>query len=64
MRRCADCQWWEPAGGEIYNPSSGKCHRNAPSAKGECLVYRLVWPTTERDDWCGEFSPYQSENSK
>ena len=57
---CATCRYFKPD----VNPNlRGECRRSPPA-----LVYlkyptysRSEWPTTFRDDWCGEYLPV-SEN--
>lgn len=45
---CDTCQYWD-------SQSSGRCRRNAPSPS---FVREGVgiWPSTNHDDWCGEYS--------
>lgn len=59
---CKNCRFWSRFKG---NETTGRCRREAPSlgisGGGALTVYGLgtdtkaKWPTTEFDDWCGEF---------
>ena len=42
---CGGCLWWR-----AERADEGQCHRHAPRAV-------VVWPTTKRDDYCGEAEP-------
>jgi len=48
-RKCEFCRLWDRFGGL----DEGRCRRRPPfvnPANKEC-----VWPTTQINDWCGEF---------
>lgn len=50
--RCDECQWW------VKNPRTvtvGECHRMPPFPADDIAAPRY-WPTTKRDDFCGEFT--------
>ena len=57
--KCGNCRWWENNydGQESPKPpSTGWCHRYPPAV----ITYHTdgddtVWPTTNVDDFCGEF---------
>ena len=61
--KCEDCKFWE----ERTGTSEGYCHRNAPicyfyrwkdvehNMLDDALTSAAAWPSTELDDWCGEF---------
>jgi len=52
--KCPDCAYWleEPEEG------FGECRRYAPRpALNDVTKTIPYWPTTETDDWCGEFRP-------
>jgi hypothetical protein len=59
--KCADCKFWRP--GENPQPWSddmGACHRHAPASVGTAHAVavgamRNQWPTTLKDDFCGDF---------
>jgi len=54
--RCADCKFWEM---DMSERNFGVCKANAPSPSvmktEENDEYKLVWPLTGKDDWCGQF---------
>ena len=54
-KRCSDCKDWDYVKGNF-----GFCRHNAPSpmvVRGTVKdEYTLVWPSTGRDDFCGEFN--------
>lgn len=55
---CSRCRYWKPSGGEL-----GECRRYPPAPSTieedeDVTKYFAVvndWPTTEKDDYCGEF---------
>ena len=50
--RCDECRWWK------RNPHSalvGECRRMPPHPADNAVDPRW-WPSTRRDDWCGEFA--------
>lgn len=55
---CKDCHFWERNDEE----GNGCCCRFPPvpilHTDEKCA--RAVWPETEPEDWCGEFSPSSS----
>lgn len=47
---CATCRWW------LRNPHTvlvGECRRMPPQPADNAADPRW-WPTTRRNDWCGE----------
>jgi hypothetical protein len=44
---CEDCRFWERS---QFGPG-GTCHRYPPTRSGAIVT----WPSTDADDWCGEF---------
>ncbi len=44
---CQRCAYWQRLRGAAAD--QGLCRRQSP------LLERASWPTTEQDDWCGEF---------
>ena len=48
---CGGCLWW--ASGEVAD--EGQCHRYAP--RPTTTRAGVVWPTTTRDDYCGDVEP-------
>jgi hypothetical protein len=52
---CVDCKYYENLG-ERMMPTSGLCHRRAPSiVKGDLGD---KWPIVEDGEWCGEYEEY------
>lgn len=59
--KCEDCHYWE----NIKDTDCGECHRHAPSPTkceinecGDIVEHGLIFydrPTTNPEDWCGEF---------
>lgn len=55
---CASCTWWDKSDDEALD---GKCRRRSPLDTGGMMSnVETVWPSTNRDDWCGD---YQSARS-
>jgi hypothetical protein len=51
---CSGCKYWK-AGNE--RSTWGQCRKNAPvpyTDKQPRSTPNAQWPTTKRDDWCGE----------
>lgn len=48
-RSCQNCQWWIR-----INSLIGECRRMPPHPADNVEDPRW-WPTTKREDWCGEF---------
>jgi hypothetical protein len=67
--RCRGCRFWWPTaegtGNEPHRERSilGQCRRYAPPAQVADLPdhgrHYPSWPTTKRDDWCGEHQHIQ-----
>lgn len=60
---CHGCRYWQLIGDEFLD---GECRRHAPRLSGMAAPHGdaihqdpkwAMWPTTFRDDWCGEFAP-------
>ena len=51
---CENCRMWQ---GLYEKSKTGTCRRHAPRPTFDSLVTdsEVLWPTTERDDYCGEF---------
>jgi hypothetical protein len=51
---CEDCLYWRQRTPET--PKRAECHRNPPLriVDGDTCSWS-EWPTTDKDDWCGEF---------
>jgi len=51
--KCKDCKFWDYVKGD-----SALCRRMPPTAVpmrvAEGVELTLVWPSTMKDDWCGE----------
>jgi hypothetical protein len=61
--KCKNCTYWSRGQDDI---SFGLCRRYAPSPTVMELSphganYHIVWPSTGRDDVCGEFESYIKE---
>lgn len=58
MKRCENCYNWEA---HNENPLFGLCRAYAPTAtivpQEAGRKYQIVWPSTGKDDWCGDFAP-------
>lgn len=56
--RCADCQWWDRANAWGESKSKAACRVRAPSIRADRMACDVsaVWPSTNADDWCGQFS--------
>jgi len=58
---CRDCRFWERWAGDtdtMLPIDNGWCHRFPPTnASGS-----WEFPTSNEDDWCGEFQRVESEN--
>jgi len=52
MKKCKDCKNWD-----YQSDNFGFCRANAPcpSVVAKSSEYVLVWPSTGKDDWCGQF---------
>jgi hypothetical protein len=58
MRTCETCRYFAPSA--LAQPT---CRRNAPqvvsfaiqTAVGQQVAVKGAWPTTQADDWCGEW---------
>ncbi len=46
--RCGDCRWRGPY---------GQCRLRGPIAVKGRHFMETEWPTTNDEDWCGEFAP-------
>lgn len=46
---CETCRFWFAQSG------MGKCHRRAPSYDVAVTSTHAAWPTTMRDNWCGDY---------
>ena len=56
---CAICRYWDESDEEALD---GKCRRHSPIVTGGMMSsVETVWPTTNRDDWCGEYRAHQQE---
>jgi hypothetical protein len=57
--KCGECRYWKPHAARDDWPD-GHCRRSPPSMivtdAGE-VVEESRWPSTERNDWCGEWKP-------
>lgn len=53
--RCEKCRWWDNQE-STGCPEFGQCHRFPPRYSGEDVMQERNWPTTNADDWCGEFA--------
>ena len=72
---CAHCYYWDFQS-DRDTAESGVCRRRAPipravHADEECGTFRssigdIVWPVTDRGDWCGDYTfiGLQSEPEK
>lgn len=66
MVHCKDCRYWD-----YTNDQSGFCRRGAPRPaplaipKGQMgvLEFTLVWPSTAKDDSCGEGEPIEEADA-
>ena len=63
-KTCETCRWWDSAKYE------GQCRRHAPRLSGQAAPHGnathqdpmfRAWPTTWRDDWCGEHQPREED---
>ena len=63
---CHTCRFWQSFDNEVFD---GDCRREAPKLAGMAAPHgnatfqdpkAAMWPTTQRDDWCGEFAPNPS----
>lgn len=68
-RVCANCKHWDTEqqsfdqydfaprgkGGHHCNGTASECRRNPPVAGDPKSFQSAVWPTTGREDYCGEF---------
>lgn len=54
-RSCRECQFWD-GGANPDEADEGLCRRTPPQL-GPVVELKAfaVWPTTDPDDWCGEF---------
>ncbi len=52
---CQRCAYWERLKSAAADP--GLCRRQSP------LLEFATWPTTDQDDWCGEFVETPPNNS-
>lgn len=56
MKKCSACDYWDFTGENF-----GLCKRYPPSAtivkEDISAIYAIVWPSTGKDDYCGEFIP-------
>ena len=61
---CNNCKFWQ------ILLEEGQCRRHAPRlimagcGVGEIPEYSNDWPTTGKDDWCGEFKPQENRNER
>ena len=66
--RCTDCRYWfaMPLSKETdtgLKIVAGKCHRGPPVlvSLDPMDIGMVVWPTTQSNDWCGEWSARDEE---
>lgn len=55
MQTCKTCKWWK-----FPKPkNTGTCYRHPPTpvVDPESHILYHVYPTTERDDFCGDHAP-------
>jgi hypothetical protein len=54
---CQSCMFWETHKDE---DNFGYCKRYAPGptvlARIDGMNFQIIWPSTGKDDWCGEHS--------
>lgn len=58
---CCECRFWKSHETATESSDAGECRRYAPrphfpSEERE----QLEWPTTDHDDWCGEWQDKDS----
>ena len=55
---CAGCQFWLPDEDtpKGVDPVVGYCRRKSPMPFSDTRVSGAIWPYTQCDDWCGEYS--------
>lgn len=55
-KACGACTYWKDTGN-----GEGECHRHAPQAIAfnvdDQLKVESRFPSTTKDDWCGDFEP-------
>lgn len=63
---CATCRFWHSSDG--FRSQRKPCRRHSPSfavssqpVSAEFVGY---WPTTEHDDWCGEYSAAHPKDNR
>ena len=56
--QCRFCFYWEKKHGVTQHAGEmGTCHVNPPQIHSMAgYITQGVWPTTQEDDWCGEFT--------
>lgn len=55
---CATCRFWHRDRSGDERTGWGQCRRMPPAAPPieiDRLVHVGVWPSTRKDDWCGEW---------
>jgi len=57
LERCETCRWWDREDSMV-----GICHRRAPLPWHDFddAPPASWWPTTNENDWCGEWTPADS----
>ncbi len=62
MSTCSECRWWESSELEpTEERGTGECRRFPPVPLREDLEVEGYWPTTEPDDYCGEYAAKEKE---
>lgn len=51
--KCSNCKYWVRV--DCDDPT-GNCHRRAPLVTGGMMSsVETVWPSVNKDNWCGDF---------
>lgn len=61
--RCDECRFWKT--NRSCKGKRGECRVKHPSPATESIGrsgYEAIWPTTLKDDWCGEFQAKTQES--